>query len=164
MSILLGNEVVSSISKNIYNAIERGDISNVTEIATLYKDTPVQGMNTPCAFIESVSTEHVLEIQNYAMWHYIIDVRCHPNPKNMGGKGVQSWARQLAVKLLDCIDRITVSDQQVRAKSVEWRVEDGVLHLLSTYRFRVTKEKEEGPIMETLSQTSRTRRLDKGGL
>lgn len=155
MAILEGNEVVSSIAYNIKSFIDAGIISNTDEIARLYKDTPIQGMVTPCAFIHSVSTEHTLEMRNYALWHYIIDVRCHPKPAQTN---VQTWARHLAVKLLECIDRIQVDGQQVRAKDVTWNVEDNVLHMLCNYTFRVLRQIDPGNPMETLDYSGHAKR------
>lgn len=152
--ILLGNEVVSAISKNISQAISRGMISSTDEISKLYKDTPIQGAQKPYAFIHSVNTTHTPEIKEYAMQGFIIDVRCHPKDAQTN---VQSWARQLSTKLIDCVDKIYVHNQQVRVGDIEINVTDNVLHVICNYTFRVLKQTDPGINMETLSYAEHTR-------
>lgn len=153
--VLQGNEVVSAIALNISQAIDRGEISSITEITNLYKDTPIQGMIKPCAFIDSIFSSHTPEIRDYAIRRYIVDVRCHPKDDQTG---IQTWARILANKLISCVDKIYISNQQVRTKDIEWNVTDNVLHVICSYTFRVLREGDDYPDMETLTHSERTKR------
>ena len=141
MTALTGQEVVSQI------AVRLGSRFSVEEFAEIYKDRPVQSMKTPCIFIHSVETTHTPDIGYYAWWDYIIDIRCHPGRMRTD---IQTWARSLAPMIIDCVCKLTISDQQVKAKNATWRVEEDVLHVILTYRFRVMQKSDEIPDMQTL--------------
>lgn len=142
MAELTGQEVVSDIAQRL-----RRRFSD-TQIAEIYKDRPVQSMKTPCIFIHSVETIHTPDRGPYAWWDHIIDIRCHPDRMRTS---IHTWARSLGPMIIDCVSRITVSDQQVRASSATWRVEDDVLHVIVKYRYRVVQTGDEVPDMQTLT-------------
>lgn len=146
MAALTGQEVVSELAMRL-----RSRFSS-TEFAEIYKDKPVQSMKTPCIFIHSVETTHTPELKKYAWWDYIIDIRCHPGKMQTN---IHTWARSLGPMILDCVERITVANQQVKAKGATWRVEDGVLHVVVKYGFRVMQKPEEVPDMQTLTYGER---------
>lgn len=141
MAALTGQEVVSNIATRLRSRFSE------TEFAEIYKDKPVQSMKTPCIFIHSVETTHTPELGNYGWWDHIIDIRCHPGRMQTN---IQTWARALGPMIVDCVERITVDNQQVKSRNITWRVEDGVLHVIGTYRFRVVRKPEEVPDMQTL--------------
>lgn len=141
MEALTGQEVVSELAKQLRSRFSE------QEFTEIYKDKPVQSMKTPCIFIHSVETIHTPELRNYAWWDNIIDIRCHPGKMRTD---IQTWARSLGPMILDCAAQVTVVGQQVKAKSVTWRVEDDVLHVIVKYSYRVMRKPEEVPDMKNL--------------
>lgn len=59
--------------------------------------------------------------------------------------------------IMDCLDTITVSGQQVRSGDVEWKIEDNVLHVIFKYGFRVIRVKDPVPDMQTLTYGEHTK-------
>lgn len=141
MEKLTGQEVVSSIAKQL-----RSRFSD-KEFAKIYKDKTVQAFATPCIFIHSVESSHDPDIGNYAWWEEMIDIRCHPGKMQTN---VHTWARCLGPMIVNCIERISVCGQQVKAKRATWKVEDNVLHIFVSYSYRVLRITEEIPDMQTL--------------
>lgn len=146
MTTLTGQEVVSEIATRLRARFSKN------QIAEIYKDKPVQSMTTPCIFIHSVETTHIAQMRGYAQWDFIIDIRCHPSKMRTN---IHTWARGLAVMILDTIETINILNQPVKAKDVSWRVEDEVLHVLVNYGFRVRKATEDIPDMQTLTYGER---------
>ena len=146
MSALSGEDVVSAISTNIRSMFSK------TELKAIYKNSPVQNIQKPYAFIHQINSEHHNLMKNRANWITMLDIRVHPDD---GQTDVQSWARGVALKLIDAINIITISGQPVRARSIEWRVEDNVLHFIVSYAFRVIRIEEDIPSMENLSYGGR---------
>lgn len=139
---LTGQEVESDIAIRLRNKFSQDVFSKI------YKDKPVQSIVTPCAFIHSIETTMTSEIGEYAWWNHLIDIRCHP------GKlctNIHSWARTLAPQICDCVQQLTINEQPVKCKEVSWRVENDVLHVIVSYKYRVIRViDEEEPSMETL--------------
>ena len=146
MAALTGQEIVSEIGTRLRSRF------STTEFVEIYKDKPVQSMKTPCAFIHSVETIHTPDIGNYAWWDQIIDIRCHPSRMQTN---IYSWARKLGPLILDCVERLTIDDQQVKTQDATWRVEDDVLHVIVKYRYRVMRVLEDVPDMQTLTYGER---------
>ena len=146
MAALTGQEVVSTIAKRLRSRFSE------KEFAEIYKDKPVQSMKTPCIFIHQVETTHTPDLRRYAWWDHIIDIRFHPGRMRTD---IHTWSRSLGPVILDCVEYITVADQQVKAKNVTWRVEDDVLHVIVKYSFRVVQTPEDIPDMETLTYGER---------
>lgn len=141
MAILTGEEVVSSIATNIRA------IFSTTEIKAIYKDTPLQNIKKPYAFIHQINAEHLNEMRGRAEHNFIIDVRVHPEDNQTN---VQTWARAIATKMLEALNIITVSGQPVKSRGIEWKVEDNVLHVITRYSYKVIHVEEPIPDMETL--------------
>ena len=146
MAALTGQEIVSELAMRLRSRFSE------KEFAEIYKDKPVQSMKTPCIFIHSVETTHTPDLRRYAWWDHIIDIRCHPGRMCTN---VHTWARSLGPRIVECIQRITVDNQQVKAKNITWRVEDDVLHVVTSYNFRVIHKPEDVPYMETLTYGER---------
>lgn len=146
MTALTGQEIVSELSTRL-----RARFS-VKEIAEIYKDKPVQSMKTPCIFIHSIETTHTPQMRKYAQWDFILDIRCHPSRMSTN---IHTWARGLAVMILDVVEHLQVSGQRVKAKGATWRVEDDVLHVIVNYGFRVIGVSEDVPDMQTLAYGER---------
>ena len=142
MAALTGQEPVSECAKKLRSRF------TANEIAEIYKDKPVQSMKTPCIFIHSVETTHTPDGRQYAWWDHIIDIRCHPGRMQTN---IHTWARSLGPMITDCIEYITIDNQQVKAKNATWRVENDVLHVIVSYRYRVLRKSEEVPDMQTLA-------------
>ena len=142
MEALNGQEVVSAISKKLRKRF------TTNEFVEIYKDKPVQSMTTPCIFIHSIETAYTPELRGYGWWDHMIDVRCHPGRMQTD---VHTWARKLGPIIVDCISKIMVDNTQVKARTVTWRVEDGVLHVIAPYRYRVRELAETAPDMQTLA-------------
>ena len=139
---LTGQEVISEIVARLRTRFTTNQFKEV------YKDKPVQGMVLPCIFVESVNTVSIAQIGRYALWEYSVDVRCHP-PKMKND--IQTWARGVAVMVLEAISRIQISGQQVKATRIEWRVVDDVLHVTARYAYRVLQTGDVLPGMQTLT-------------
>lgn len=146
MAALTGQEVVSELAKRLRHRF------SITEFVEIYKDKPVQSAKTPYIFIHSIETTHTPELRNYAKWDHIIDIRCHPGRMQTN---IQTWACSLGPMIVDCVQQITISNQQVKVKDATWRVENDVLHVVVTYSYRVVQKSEEVPNMETLTYGER---------
>ena len=139
---LTGQEVISELVTRLRTRFTTNQFKEV------YKDKPVQGMVLPCIFVESVNTVSIAQIGRYALWEYSVDVRCHPlKMKN----DIQTWARGVAVMVVESISRIQISGQQVKATRIEWRVVDDVLHVTARYAYRVLQTGDVLPDMQTLT-------------
>ena len=138
---LNGQEVISEISTRLRARF------NTTQFKEIYKDKPVQGMELPCIFIESVNTVFTPQLHRYSMWDYSIDIRCHPEKMRTN---VETWARGLAVMIIETVSKLEISGQQVRATRFDWRVVDDVLHVYCNYSFRVIQTETPLPDMQTL--------------
>lgn len=141
MAALTGQEVVSDIAKRLRSRFSK------TEFVEIYKNKPVQSMKTPCIFIHLIETTHTPESRGYAWWENFIDIRCHPGKMQTD---IHTWASILGPMILDCVGYLTVSNQTVKARSATWRVENDVLHVIMSYRYRVMQEPEEVSFMQTL--------------
>lgn len=139
---LTGQEVISELVSRL-----RARFST-TQFKEIYKDKPVQGMELPCIFVESVNTVSTAQIGKYAMWDHSVDIRCHPTKMK---NNIQTWARGVAVMVMEAVSRIQVSGQQVKATRFEWRVVDDVLHVSASYSYRVLQTGDSLPDMQTLT-------------
>ncbi len=138
---LTGQEVISQITSRLRARF------TITQFKEIYKDKPVQDMELPCIFVESVNTTSTPNIGPYSTWDFTIDVRCHPTKMRTN---VYTWGRGVALMVMESISKLTVSGQQVKATRFEWRVTDNVLHVYSHYSFRVRQTQEPVPDMMTL--------------
>lgn len=141
MAALAGDTVVSAVALNIRQYF------NKTELKAIYKNLPQQNIQKPYAFIHQINAEHQNEMRNRANWVFMLDVRVHPED---GQTDINSWARGVALKLIDAINIITVSGQSVKARSIEYKVEGDVLHFIVSYAFKVLRVEDDGPDMENL--------------
>ena len=138
--VLEGDEVVTSIAKNIRSVFSKDELPYV------YKDPIHQGFKVPCVFIDSFAHNHSSMTRFRAEWYLLIQLRCHP-PEHVPR---DSYFRKLYVKMLDAVESIEVSDQTVRAIDIQSRIKDGVLLIDITYKFNVRKVPEDLPDMEQL--------------
>lgn len=142
MAALTGQEIVSDAAKRLRSRFSK------TEFAEIYKDKPVQSMKTPCIFIHSVESAHNPELRGYAWWDHIIDIRCHPGRMQTD---IHTWARTLGPMIVECVQHLTVHNQRVKSRGATWRVENDVLHVVMSYRYRVLQTSEDVPNMQTLT-------------
>lgn len=142
MAVLTGEEVVSSVAVNIRAAF------TTTELKVIYKDTPLQNIKKPYAFIHQINAEHQNEMRGRAEHNFMIDVRVHPEDTQTN---IQTWARAVATKMLEALNTITVSEQSVKSRGIEWKVEDNVLHVITRYAYKVLHAEASVPDMETMS-------------
>lgn len=133
MGALLGDNVVSAIALNIRAAFSQ------TEMKAVYKNMPKQNIVKPYSFIHQINATHQNEMRNRANWDFLLDIRVHPEDDRTD---VQTWARSVSLKLLECLNKITISDQTVKARSVEYKVEDNVLHFIVGYAYKVIHSSE----------------------
>lgn len=139
---LTGQEVISELVTRLRARF------TTAQFKEIYKDKPVQGMELPCIFVESVNTVSTAQIGRYAMWDHSVDIRCHSVKRKTD---IQTWARGVAVMVLEAVSRIYVSGQQVKATRMEWRVVDDVLHVTARYSYRVLQTGDKLPDMRTLT-------------
>ena len=72
MAVLTGEEVVSGVAINVRAAF------STAELKAIYKDTPLQNIKKPYAFIHQINAEHLNEMRGRAEHNFMIDVRVHP--------------------------------------------------------------------------------------
>lgn len=142
MNELTGDNVVSAIARNIRSKFAKTDIKEI------YKELPQQNVQKPYAFIHQINAEHENQMRNSANWTFMLDIRVHPKD---GQTDIQSWARSLAIRLIDALNIITISGQSVKSKSIEYKVEDNVLHFIVSYAYRVIRVEDNVPDMENLT-------------
>ena len=141
MPELRGDDVVSAVSKNIRQRFSKA------RLKALYKDLPQQNIQKPYAFIHQVSAQHKNERGNRATWTFILDIRVHPQDNQTD---INVWAREMSMDIIEAINIITVSDQAVKAQSIEYKVEDKVLHCIVSYSFKVLHIEDNAPDMQNL--------------
>lgn len=141
MAALTEEDIVSAISKNIRSRF------STQVIKKIYKNLPEQNIEKPYAFIHLISGEHKNEMRNRATWKHLFDIRVHPEDNRTD---VQSWARDIALNLIEALNFITISNQVVKARNIEFRVEDNVLHFLVSYAYGVIHVKDDLPNMGNL--------------
>jgi len=128
MAALTGEEVINSLVTKIRAAF------TTVQIAAIYQDKPRQGVVKPYVFLHPINTEHTNQMRGSALQDYMLAIRVHPLATC---NDVQTWARGIALKLVDAINVITVSGQQVKSRTLTWNVQDDVLIVLVTYQYRV---------------------------
>lgn len=141
MSALGAEDVVSAVSLNVRRMF------STAELKAVYKNLPQQNIQKPYAFIHQLNAEHKNEMRNRAEWIFMLDIRVHPEDDRTD---VQSWARDIALKLIEAVNIITISGQTVKSISMEYRVEDNVLHFIVSYKYKVVHVQDEVPDMQTL--------------
>lgn len=142
MAVLTGEDVVSAVATRVRSAF------STNEIKAIYKDLPQQNLKKPYAFIHQVNATHTNLLRNRARWGFIIDIRVHPEDERTN---VQTWARGIALKLVDAVNTITVDNKPVKSTSLEAKVENNVLHVIASYSYGVIRVEDEMPNMETLT-------------
>jgi hypothetical protein len=147
MAVLTGEEVVSGVAINVRSAFSEAEIKKI------YKNKPVQGMEKPCVFVHQINADQQNELRGRANRNFLIDVRVHPEDSRAD---VNSWARVIAERVINAINKIQVSGQQVKARSTEWNVTDGVLHVIMGYSFKVVEVAIPYTKMETLHDNTIT--------
>lgn len=141
MSVLGGEDVVSAVSINVRRRFSK------ERIKAIYKNLPQQNIQKPYAFIHQISAQHQNEMRNRANWTFMLDIRVHPKDNQTD---IQSWAREIALDLIESINIITVSGQAVKARSIEYKVEDNVLHCIVSYSYKVLHLEDDVPDMQNL--------------
>ena len=141
MSVLGGENIVSAIAVNVRSRFSKD------RIKAIYKNLPEQNIQKPYAFIHQINAQHQNEMRNRADWTFMLDIRVHPQDNQTN---IQSWAREIALDLIEAINIITVSGQAVKARSVEYKVENGVLHFIVSYSYKVLHIEDEVPDMQNL--------------
>lgn len=142
MASLTGEDVVSAVSKQVRSKF------STAEIKAIYKDLPQQNIKKPYAFIHQVNATHTNQLRNKARWGFIIDIRVHPEDEQTN---VQTWARDISVRMIEAVNIITISGHSVKSTSLEYRVEDNTLHFIVSYSFGVLHIEDAAPDMETMT-------------
>lgn len=141
MSVLSGEDVVSAVSINVRRRFSKD------RIKAIYKELPQQNIQKPYAFIHQISAQHQNEMRNRANWTFMLDIRVHPQDFQTD---IQSWGREIALDLIEATNIITVSGQAVKARSIEYKVQDGVLHFIVSYSYKVLRVEDDAPDMQTM--------------
>lgn len=141
-AFLTGEEVISGIATNARAAF------TTAQIAAIYKDTPKQNVVKPYLFLHQINAEHTNELKGSARLDFLVDVRAHPTDTQTN---VNTWARSVANILQSAINTITVSNQTVKSRVMNWKVEEGVLHFIVGYQYRVREVPGTIADMETLT-------------
>ena len=141
MAVLGGEDVVSAVCINVRQRFSK------EKIKAIYKNLPQQNIQKPYAFIHQINAQHENQMRNSANWTFMLDIRVHPKDNQTD---VQSWAREIALNLIEAINIITVSGQAVKARSIEYKVEDEVLHFIVSYSYRVIHTEDSAPDMQNL--------------
>lgn len=147
MAALTGEDVLSGIALKLSSQISSA------EIAKIYKNKPLQGMEKPCAFLHQIDYAQTNEMRNRANRDYLVDIRVHPADDE---QKIQSWGAKLGEKILTSVSSININDKPVKLKRGEWKIESDVLHVIVSYSFKVIQEiTDTTPFMETLNHTER---------
>lgn len=145
MRILDGDEVISAMSRNVYEYMQRGII---TELKALYKDRIPQGAEMPCIFFETRKFSHEEASSQYADWNFTVIAHCFPEE---GQEKIESWGRHLGTKLIDCFRSIDIDGYAVKTKGISYRINMDVLEVTSDYSFKVRQNPDDDDyLMETL--------------
>lgn len=146
MAFLTSEDVVSGVSARVRAAFSKDVIKAV------YKDLPQQNTKKPYAFIHQVNATHTNQLRNRARWGFIIDIRVHPEDEQTD---VQTWARSIALRVIEAVNTITVDGMPVKSTSIEYKVEQNVLHVIVSYSYGVLQVEDSAPDMQTLAYGDR---------
>lgn len=136
-----GESVLSAL------AIKIDDSLGPDELKAIYKNRPLQGMQTPSVFLHQINAEHTNEMGTRGNRSYMVDIRVHPDPNETR---INTWANTLAEKLCSAVNTIVVGGLLTKARNINWRVESDVLHIIVSYQFKVN---QRITVAETLMAT-----------
>ena len=128
--ILTGEEIISAL------AIRLREEFTTTEISAIYKDTPIEGIIKPCIFLNLINMIQTPLMNNKSNRNYLIDIIVTGTDDNTS---LYTWYNIMAERILRVVDKILIDNQVVKMIRGEANIENGELHLITTYNMNVIK-------------------------
>ena len=131
------NDIIKGVAKAIRN--EFG------ENCRIYTDEVKQGLKEPCFFISTLNPQ----MKQVFGKRYIISCQIMVQYITEGGK---AECNDVAMRLFEVLELITVSGDLVRGKNMSYEVSDGVLSFSVSYDIFVYKTDEAKDYIESIEQ------------
>ncbi len=131
------NDIIKGVAKAIRN--EFG------ENCRIYTDEVKQGLKEPCFFISTLNPQ----MKQVMGKRYIISCQVMVQYITEGGK---SECNDVAMRLFEVLELITVSGDLARGKNMSYEVNDGVLSFSVSYDIFVYKTDEAKDYIESIEQ------------
>lgn len=139
--MITGDTIISAVATALHTGMG-------TDIAKIYKNTPMQGAQTPYIFLHSVQTTMVPLRPNYYRVDYTVDVICHPPT---GCDTIQTWCRDISLKITKLLNYIDVEGYKCKCRGYTMNVVDNILHVVCNYDLRAYFDSGVvDPYMQTL--------------
>lgn len=107
----------------------------------IYTEKIEQDLKRPCFFILCVNQWHEAKLNDRFHLNSSFDVHYFPNVGNAEG-----W--ETAEKLWSILEWITLQDVLIRGSSMNYKIEDGILHFFVDYNVSMDRKKEPNVFME----------------
>lgn len=131
------NDIIKGVAKAIRN--EFG------ENCRIYTDEVKQGLKEPCFFISTLNPQ----MKQVFGKRYIISCQVMVQYITEGGK---AEFNEVAMRLFEVLELITVSGDLVRGKNMSYEVNDGILSFSVSYDIFVYKTEEAKDYIESIEQ------------
>ena len=130
------NDIIKGVAKAIRN--EFGDLR-------IYTEELKQGLKEPCFFISPLNPQ----IKQVMGKRYIISCQVMVQYITEGGK---AECNEVAMRLFEVLELITVSGDLARGKNMSYEVSNGVLSFSVSYDIFVYKTEEAKDYIESIEQ------------
>lgn len=130
------NDIIKGVAKAIRNEFD--DLR-------IYTEELKQGLKEPCFFISTLNPQ----MKQVLGKRYIISCQVMVQYITEGGK---AECNDVAMRLFDVLELITVSGDLVRGKNMSYEVSDGILSFNISYDIFVYKTDETKDYIETIEQ------------
>jgi len=118
----------------------------------VYFDKLPQGFTTPCFFIKLINTTRKQLLWKRSELKLDFDIIYYPDSLP---EDAVTELNEAGYKLLWGLELITVDGSLLHGENLSYKIEDGVLHVLATYRLVILEIEEKGAKMESLTQQYR---------
>ena len=135
------NDILNAINNKIYETFgDEYEICN-NELKQDFKE--------PCFFVLNLKVTNNLVIRNRYQRVYFFDIQYMPKSEKAAAQEIND----VAEKLMQEMEYITVSDSLIRGTDMSYETPDNVLHFFVSYNVFMIKQLDTEPVMEILKQT-----------
>lgn len=147
-TVLNGGEVISAIANAIYAAV------TTQEVKAIYKNKATQGMDKPCVFIQQINQDRLNEMKGRGERIFLYDIRVHPSTDQTQ---IESWGHAIAEKIMNAITKVTVISKPLKVTKMGYSIQEDVVHILASYKFKVIEQTTPEELMQHLIFTEEVR-------
>lgn len=143
------NKIIDAISTTLFN-----EFNEEESTYTIYTESVLQGLKTPCFFINSLNpSEDLFRNDRYFQTNQFC-IQYIPDDEKEKVK-----CNEIRERLFDCLEYITIQESTeikslIRGSKMSGEYSDGVLNFFVNYDMYVTKEKVENEPMDSCDYNS----------